>query len=393
VEILEEFDRSVSGSTLHGASASTDVSNILAKHQNLKSLYLQLPGSKNSDGIHWNHDHECDHALENIKLQKQSFLKHLTLDGEFLMTDKAWKHWETSIPWSQLESLCIRRASLIDGLANRLDKMALPSLREMRLSNPYSVRYDVLIAPVTLKLLPDYVTNQDLAYLSLNGYSYSAVVQYIHASARSANNLQKLCFHNSNVKDFASPWDLEELKACPVLTQLSFDLHKGYSLRWVENGGFAGYLDAVAELRPLQHIGFIIRHSRKVVGDDTGKDEVLRAFRYLQNRKKGNRLVSMDMSRNWSGWEPESWTVWAWGKDRVLLESEGSERPRRLEMWDIDKMVKLEDVVGNYRSRGYMHVTCTSGCWVKNRTYWHLDHLIDEPDSPIFSPSSPTGYS
>lgn len=111
---------------------STGVAEIIHQNPRMKALHLCLQTGSNAPFIHESYREVREHALEEIGRTVPQ-LDSLTLEGDLIFNEIAWKTWNTTFGWSHLRSLSITNMSLIETIIGRL-KGHLPALRRLKLS-------------------------------------------------------------------------------------------------------------------------------------------------------------------------------------------------------------------------------------------------------------------
>ncbi|OTB11101.1 hypothetical protein K445DRAFT_229513 [Daldinia sp. EC12] len=351
---------------------SSEIATLLEPHRNLEHLFLQLPDSESAGWWNINYQHESAHALENIT-PITPYLKSLTLHGEFSISDKAWSHW-SSIPWSRLESLSLVGTSMIDELAERLANQPLPSLQTLKLAPFIRILHPLVYCepvPQPGKISLDVNVPQ----LSLIGYQPAALMEYLSRSVQNATNLRKLRFHT--IKPGPGPGlsvsDIEQLSICTRLSWLGLDIPRDFHpsiARPCSNSSWPGYFDAIARLRPLQHLRTFI-HSGYSIEDEVKRYDVLRMFQYIQSRKQGCPLQSLVICED-QGARRGLWILWAWSKDRIVLDYRYPVTPNLRDIWDFNVARSVE--IWNTRTMEKVRDCATQ--W-KDWKGWWVDETED----------------
>ncbi|RYP61502.1 hypothetical protein DL771_010115 [Monosporascus sp. 5C6A] len=325
-------------------SASTEVGALIKSCQKLNRLCLELLGPNFEE-----HNQEKHYALENI-IPPQSSLKELALYGEFLVSDKAWSHWAL-IPWAQLESLSMGNPVLINELAARLMDQPLPALRTLKLFEGDEIKERKTSVPEP-SILPQFLCRLTVTHLSLTGQPPDLLFQYLGHENRNATNLRKLCFHKVDTGSQLSVPQVKKLGICPRLSWLGLDIGRHDLPRGPDIDRPLGYVEALAALRPLQHVRIFVpidvdrtnrrRDSKRVLQEC----EAVTIFRSIQKRKQGCPVESMVIC---CGHEANHGlcAVWAWGEDRVVVDYRLV--TRRLEIWDLNSMEKVEDCATHFK--------------------------------------------
>ncbi|KAI0846117.1 hypothetical protein F5Y00DRAFT_149264 [Daldinia vernicosa] len=339
-------------------SPSREVAALLGPHKNLEHLCLELPDSESIGYTCINYENESCRALENIA-PITPHLKSLALHGDFFVSDQAWSQWSL-IPWSQLESLSLVSTSMIEMLAERLADQSLPSLQTLKLAT-YMYKPK---SPNTLGLPPGKIPfTISVPQLSLTGYQSAALMEYLSRSAQNATSLRKLRFHT--IEPGAGPGlsvsDIEQLSICTRLAWLGLDIprdHHPDNDHPTSSSSWPGYLDAIARLRPLQHLRTFI-HNGYGVKDVLNKHGVIRMFQYIQSRKHGCALQSLVICED-HGARRGLWVVWAWSEEKVVIDYRwpavlrggdiwDSKVARSIEIWDTGTMEKVQDCATRWK--------------------------------------------
>jgi hypothetical protein len=282
------------------------------------------------------------HALEEIVLS-QPFLKELALYGHFFMTDAAWSHWQL-LPWSQLESLSLGPPFLIEEFATRLINQPLPSLRTLKLFTgcefiEYPPRTDS-------STLPQLLCRLNLTHLYLVGQSTELLFDYLGHDNEKASSLEKLAFHKNRTGSQLSVPYLERLTICPHLSWLGLDIEEQDLPYRLDTDLQVQYVDVLAALKPLHHLHIFIPMDERRRGTVIQEVEAVTIFRNIQARKQGCQLQSMVIYADELAGGGLC-TVWSWGTGRVFVDcripSEHLVLSRRLGIWDLNNVVKLED--------------------------------------------------
>ncbi|KAI0113058.1 hypothetical protein F4814DRAFT_420421 [Daldinia grandis] len=339
-------------------SPSREVATLLGPHKNLEHLCLELPDSKSIGYTCINYEYESSRALENIA-PTTPHLKSLALHGEFCVSDQAWSRWSL-IPWSRLESLSLVSTSMIEKLAERLADQSLPSLQTLKLAT-YMYKPK---PPNTSSLPPGKIPfTISVPQLSLTGYQSAALMEYLSRSAQNATSLRKLRFHT--IEPGTGPGllvsDIEQLGICTRLTWLGLDIprdHHPDNDHPTPSSSWPGYLDAIARLRPLQHLRTFI-HNGYGVKDVLNKHGVIRMFQYIQSRKHGCALQSLVICED-HGARRGLWVVWAWSEGKVVIDYRwpavlrggdiwDSKVARSVEIWDTKTIKKVQDCATRWK--------------------------------------------
>ncbi|KAI1803333.1 hypothetical protein F4811DRAFT_352365 [Daldinia bambusicola] len=303
---------------------SSELAALLEPHKNLEHLFLQLPGSESCGWHHVNYENESSHALEKIT-PITPYLKSLTLHGDFSISDEAWSHWR-SIPWSKLESLTLVGTSMVKELTKRLADQSLPSLQTLKLA-PYMHIYNNLLHHTPAPRPGKISLNVSVPQLSLTGYQSAALMEYLSRSTRNATSLRKLRFHS--IEPGAGPglsvFDIEQLSICTQLSWLGLDIPRDFlpnnnnnNDKFGPGSSWQGYLDAVARLRPLQHLRTFI-HNGYSIEDGLSRHDVITMFRYIHSRKQGCPLQSLVICED-QGARRGLWVARAWSEDKIVLD-------------------------------------------------------------------------
>ncbi|KAI8956502.1 hypothetical protein F5Y11DRAFT_176381 [Daldinia sp. FL1419] len=345
-------------------SPSREVATLLGPHKNLEHLCLELPHSESIGYINVDYEYERCHALENVA-PIAPHLKSLTLHGEFSISDQAWSHW-SSIPWSQLESLSLVGTSMIEGLAERLTNETFSSLQTLKLAtylHMYKSR-PTNASDLPLAKIPFTISVPQLA---LTGYQSAALMEYLSRSTQNATSLQKLRFHTiqPGLGPGLSVSDIEQLGICTRLAWLGLDISRDYHPDNDHSTYNSSYLDAIARLRPLQHLRTFI-HNGYGMKDVLNKHGVLRMFQYIQSRKQGCPLQSLVICED-HGARRGLWIVWAWSGDKVVIDYRwpavlrggdiwDSKVARSIEIWDAKTVEKVQDCPTRWKYwKGWWH--------------------------------------
>ncbi len=111
---------------------SIGVAEVIRQNPRMKALRLCLEKGISAAFIHESYQEVREHALEEIGRTVPQ-LDSLTLEGDLLFNEVAWKTWNTTCGWGHLRSLSITNMSLIETVIGRL-KGHFPALRRLKLS-------------------------------------------------------------------------------------------------------------------------------------------------------------------------------------------------------------------------------------------------------------------
>jgi hypothetical protein len=321
----------------HHSSSSKEINELLRCHNTLRKLHIELSGEAyDSHHPDWEEEKAC--ALENIQPAAPN-LKDLSFSNDFTISPKVWANW-ASFPWAKLHSLSLFSQELINQFGLYLQDGSLPSLQTLHLRGNG-----------TIPTLPQFILSTKVAHLLLQFHLPDALIHYLSFSAENAQNLQSLCIYGTEDRFQLSVSQVKFLSACPQLSWLNLDLERDYLRYDSEVPPSSEYLNALAALRPLQHLNFFVptpENALKLLDER----EAIGIYVFLQSRKQGCSFLSIDFS-----WECDysraSLTVWNWGESRVLMDVRYAKRPRRLEIWDSSHVEIVEECETRWRKWWY----------------------------------------
>lgn len=172
-------------------SVSTGVADIIHQNPCMKALRLCLQTNNNSRSNHESYREVREHALEEIG-RTVTQLDSLTLEGDLLFNEVAWKTWNATCIWSHLRCLSITKISLIETIMARL-KGRLPALRRLKLSAyeelqcfPHSTFHE------GADLMKAFLSSLKLTHLSMLGFQPDILLSNLEPAG---STLQNIRFH------------------------------------------------------------------------------------------------------------------------------------------------------------------------------------------------------